>query len=46
MDLIMTTAIAFGATAVMVAYALISKSQHPTEQRLPIRIRVEDRRKR
>ncbi|WP_255571892.1 hypothetical protein [Celeribacter sp. PS-C1] len=43
MDMIVTTAIAFAAIGVMVSYALFSA---PSEQRLPIRIRVEDRRKR
>ncbi|WP_264186513.1 MULTISPECIES: hypothetical protein [Celeribacter] len=43
MDMIVMTAIAFAAIGVMVSYALMSA---PSEQRLPIRIRVEDRRKR
>ena len=41
MDILMTSAIAFGVTAVMVAYALRS-----TGERLSIRIRIEDRRRR
>ncbi|WP_417261106.1 hypothetical protein [Celeribacter sp.] len=47
MDMIVMTAIAIAAIGVtvglMVSYALMSA---PSEQRLPIRIRVEDRRKR
>ena len=41
MDMIVMTAIAFAAIGVMVSSALMSA---PAEQRLPIRIRVEDRR--
>ncbi len=41
MDIIMTTVFAFAATAVVIAYGLRS-----SEQRLPVRIRVEDRKRR
>ncbi|SFI75268.1 hypothetical protein [Celeribacter neptunius] len=41
MDMIVMTAIVFAAIGVMVSYGL-----RPTEERLPVRIRVEDRRKR
>ncbi|WP_460273732.1 hypothetical protein [Celeribacter sp. ULVN23_4] len=43
MDILMMTASALIAIGVMVAYALVS--QRPTEERLPIRIRVEDRKR-
>ncbi len=43
MDILMTTALALIATGVVVAYAFLS--QRPTEERLPVRIRVEDRKR-
>lgn len=43
MDILMTTALALIAIGVVVAYAFLS--QRPTEERIPVRIRVEDRKR-